>query len=109
MEESDFQPLQINGKNFDPFDNRAINAELVPHGYVYSSGYGRFAKPSFMLARLEHQEQTPDYTLYVSGKEYARDLAAFPAAAINGEIYIRRESLRQAIWEMIDEWKLKKL
>ena len=108
LEDSDYQPLPLAGQYFDPFDSAAINTQLVPQGLVYSAGYGRFGKPSFCLARLEQAEHTDHYTLYIAGPEYARDLAAMPAMALDETIYIRRESLRRAVWELVEEGRGRK-
>lgn len=38
-------PVPMGSGLADPFDSESINRELVPSGYVYSAGYGRFNKP----------------------------------------------------------------
>ena len=108
LEDSDYQSLYLAGQDFDPFDSSALNAQLVPQGLVYSAGYGRFGKPSFCLARLEQAEHSADYTLYIAGSEYVRDMTAMPAMAQKDTIYVRRESLRRAVWELIEEGRGRK-
>jgi len=106
LESSGFEPLNLGHDRFDPFDADTINHVLVPQGYVYSAGYGRFNKPHFFLGALLRQEQRDGYTVYVSSCEYARDLVAPPAMLQNGKIYLRQESLRRYLWERIEESRL---
>jgi hypothetical protein len=106
MEASSFEPLTLGNDRFDPFDAESINRALVPQGYVYSAGYGRFNKPHFFLGALQRQEQRHGNIVYVSACEYARDLVAPPAMLLNGRIYLRQESLRRYLWERIEEWRL---
>ncbi len=105
METSTFEPLTLGAARFDPFDADSINRALVPQGYVYSAGYGRFNKPHFFLGALQREERRDGYTVYVSTCEYARDLVAPPAMLQNGNIYLRQESLRRYLWERIEEWQ----
>lgn len=106
MESIEFEPLTLDHGQFDPFDTDSINRALVPQGYVYSAGYGRFNKPHFFLGALQRAERRDGYTVYVSTCEYARDLVAPPAMAQNGTIFLRQESLRRYLWERIEEWRL---
>jgi len=106
LESNEFEPLNLGHDQLDPFDTDAINQALVPQGYVYSAGYGRFNKPHFFLGALQRQEQRYGYTVYVSTCEYARDLVAPPAMMQNGKIYLRQESLRRYLWERIEESRL---
>ena len=106
MESSTFESLNLGNVRLDPFDTDGINRTLVPQGYVYSAGYGRFNKPHFFLGTLQRQEQRSGYTVYISSCEYARDLVAPPAMMQNGKIYLRQESLRRYLWERIEEWRL---
>lgn len=92
----------------DPFDIDSINRDLVPRGYVYSAGYGRFNKPLFFLGRLLKQEQRQGFTILLSSCEYARELAAPPAMLRGRTIFARRESARRFVWEKIDEWRWQK-
>ncbi len=103
LEANAFVDLPIDGERVDPFDSRAANHALAPHGYVYSGGYGHFHKPHFFLAELERIEQHEDCTVLVSGREHARDLIAPPAMMLDGIIYVRLESVRRYLWEKIEE------
>ena len=108
IEEESFAELPIDGECFDPFDNEAVNAALNPYGLVYSGGLGNKCTPHFFLGKLGQQEKQSDFTILVSEEEYARDLSAPPAMALEDTIFIRRQSLRRMIWEKIEEWQWSK-
>ena len=103
VEARDFDPIEIDGTPFEPFEAEPINRALSQRALVYSAGLGRHAKPSFFLGRLERSERIEGFDLLVAGEEYARDLAAPPAMLQGETIYIRRASLARAIWEKVEE------
>ncbi len=105
LEQVDFQALVYKGETFSPFDAQALNHKLHASGYTYSAGYGRFAKPVFVLAELESLEINHDYRLTLAGRELARELVAPPAVMQNGEIFIRTESVSRMIWDLLEEWQ----
>lgn len=109
LEQSEFVPLPVNGEQIDPLEAHEVNTVLLPHGLVYSAGYGQRAKPHFFLGKLEHYENTEEYQLIVAEDEYARDLTSPPAMSQNGTIFIRRQALRQMIWEKMEEWRWNRL
>ena len=108
LEQNEFEQIPVRDTMHDPFDAEAINQSLNDLGFVYSSGYGRNMKPMFFLGSLETREQVNGYTLVVSGKEYARDLASPPAMSLGKTIFVRRESLRRMLWEKVEEWRWNK-
>jgi len=103
LESSNFEPLQLEHGAFDPFDAEAINRELIPQGYIYSGGYGRFHKPHFFLGHLIKKENRAGHDIYISSCEYARDLEAPPAVLQGKTIFIRQESAQRFLWEKIEE------
>ena len=105
LQENAFEQVPVLDRHHDPFDAEAINRALNALGYVYSSGYGRGMKPMFFLGALESQKTHNDYTLVISGREYARDLASPPAMSQGKTIFVRRESLRRMCWEKVEEWR----
>jgi hypothetical protein len=105
LEGKPFGGIPLSTQSHDPFDADSINEVLNSLGYVYSGGLGRNMKPHFFLGALEQRRVHEGYTLYISGKEYARDLAAPPAMSQGRTIFIRRESLRRMLWEKIEEWR----
>jgi len=108
IEKQDYHLLPIAGVEHDPFDSLAINQKLLSENLIYSGGYGIKNKPHFFLAELENKQTINGYTIYISGKEYARDLTSPPAMSQNKTIYIRRESFKRLIWERTDEWRWNK-
>ncbi len=108
LEDQDFNPLEINNDTVDPFDTQTINQHLVPNGFIYSAGLGQQAKPHFFLGELEQHKVINGYNIYISNKEYARELSAYPAMSIGTDIFIRRESLRRMLWEKLETWRWNK-
>jgi hypothetical protein len=105
LSEDDFAPLPFADRLFDPFDVDHINEQLDPYGLVYSAGYGSNNKPLFFLGHLERREEPGGASVWVAGRELARDLMA-PAAMSQGDrIYIRRESFRRLLWEKLENWR----
>ncbi len=103
LEEQDYKHLEVDQQRFEPFDNELINAFLDKKNLVYNAGLGIRCRPHFFIAELEKSIQHDDYTIYISNKEYARDMAAPPAMAQGKNIFVRRESLRRVIWEILDD------
>ncbi len=108
VENENYHLLSIANNKYDPFDSQSINQSLVSDNLIYSGGYGVKDKPHFFLADLENKKTINGYTIYISGKEYARDLTSPPAMSHNKTIYIRRESFKRLIWERTDEWRWNK-
>jgi len=108
VKDHNYHAIELNGQKFDAFDTHNINKTLLSDKLIYSAGYGIKSKPHFFLADLEKKQAINDFTLYISGKEYARDLTSPPAMSQNKVIFIRRESFRRLIWERTDEWRWNK-
>jgi hypothetical protein len=105
LSEDEFAPLPLAGRLFDPFEVDQINERLDAYGLVYSAGYGSRSKPLFFLGHLERREEPGGATVWVAGRELARDLMA-PAAMCQGDrIFIRRESFRRLLWEKLENWR----
>lgn len=96
-------PLPLANGAVDPFDGEAVNRELLPLGYVYSAGYGRFQKPLFFLGNLLERREHNGFTILRSSCEYAREIAAPPAMLQGKTIFVREESARRFVWEKYDE------
>ncbi len=109
VEEQNYQPLMIQNKAYDAFDNDLINTLLLENNWVYNAGLGIRCRPHFFVADLEQRIQQDDYTILISDKEYARDMAAPAAMAQGNTIFIRRESLRRVIWEILDDARVQGL
>ncbi|KAA3621101.1 MAG: hypothetical protein DWQ08_14585 [Proteobacteria bacterium] len=105
IENRDWEPLPLNGAVCDVFDDAAVNEHLLPEHVVFSSGIGRFGKPVFFLAECIESRSQGDCTVYMAGKEYARELAAPPAMIRGNRIFLRRQSLERMLWEAVEEWR----
>ena len=103
----DFVSLPLAGRELDPFDADGVNSALAGSGLVYGAGIGRFRKPHFFLGELAREERRGDARLLVCGCEYARDVAAIPAASQGATLIVRREALRQWLWEKAEGWNQK--
>lgn len=108
LESSAFLPVPVGEREYAPFDSEAVNRALLPQGLVYSGGYGSHLTPHFFLGALLRTERRGKLTVLVSGREYARDLAAPPAMMLDDTLLVRRESLRRLLWERIEEWQWRK-
>jgi len=108
LQADELEPLRVGEHSYDAFAVDAINLALVPQGLVYGGGYGRFGKPHFFLAQLERQEQRQGMRLFVSGCEYARDIAAPPASLLDGAVFLRRDALHRWLWEKFEIWGVRK-
>lgn len=105
--DQDFVSLPLAGRELDPFDADGVNSALAGSGLVYGAGIGRFRKPHFFLGELARDERRGEAHLLVCGCEYARDVAAIPAASQGSTVIVRREALRQWLWEKADGWNLR--
>lgn len=105
--EDSFGAVPVAGIDYEPFAVADINAQLVPQGLVYGAGIGRFGKPHFFLGRLERAEESDGLNVLVCECEYARDLTTMPAALQGGTVIVRREALRQWLWEKAEAWAMK--
>ncbi len=108
LADKDYAALPLDGHEYAPFDVAAINRQLIPHGLVYGAGIGRFGRPHFFLGALERNDAYDGLTVLVSGREYARDLGALPAALQGDAIFVRRAALRQWLWEKAEAWQMKR-
>ena len=108
LENQDYLNIEIENEKISPFESRLINLKLQSHQLVYSGGMGINNRPHFFLADLDTFEQHNDYSLYIAGKEYARDMSAPPAMSHQNNIYIRRESFRRLLWEKLETWRWNK-
>ena len=104
LEHGDYLPLPTDDALVDPFAAATINRTLVPRGWMYGAGVGRFGKPQFFLAELEREEWRDGVRVLVAGREHARDLAPAPAALRADTIYVRTDVLRRLLWERAELW-----
>ena len=102
--DEEFKPIQLDSRQFDPFDSASINRQLQPQQLFYHAGIGQKAVQHFFFADLEDQFHEQEIRITVTGKEYARDLTAPPAMSSQDQIIVRQESLKRMCWERYQEW-----
>jgi hypothetical protein len=105
LEENEFQSIDIQGREYKPFDVKKINSVLLNHGYIYAAGYGNMLKPVFLLAGLSEKYTIKRCTVQVSGKEIARDLSTSPAMIQGNTIIARNQTTNLFFWEKYEEMK----
>jgi hypothetical protein len=108
LEDIDFHPLLIDGEQYDPFDSAGINHALLPYGLVYGGGYAHWGNPNFFLAQLQRSEQRSGLTVLVSGCEYARGVAAPPAALNQDMVFLRTDAMQRWLWGRFEIWGVHK-
>jgi hypothetical protein len=108
VEENDYRSIPVDGRDHDHFDTAAINHALKEHGLVYGGGYGRWGRPHFFLARLLRSESRSNLAIMVSGHEYARDMAAPPAALNRNMVFLRMDAMQRWLSEKVEIWGLSK-
>jgi hypothetical protein len=108
VEEIDYLPIPVDGRDYDHFDTAAINRALREHGLVYGSGYGSWGRPNFFLGQLLRSEEHSDISIMVSGHEYARNMAAPPAALNRGTVFLRIDAMQRWLLDKVEIWELSK-
>jgi hypothetical protein len=109
LDEMDYQPLSVSGRQYDPFDADAINAVINADGLVYSAGLVNCGRPHFFLCRLERRQETRDgYHLWLCGDELARGLWTPPGLSLGQNIFVGRQALRRYLWEQLEIWRWKR-
>lgn len=106
VEDMDFSPIRIGGGQYGPFEAEEINEAVRSQcgdGLLYGAGYGVFGKPVFFVADLESRREVEGYEVYVSGREYARDLSLHPAMLQGRTILARKEIIKLLIWGKYEE------
>jgi len=98
-----FRSLSAAGKTMEPLDLEEINAALGDKKVVYGAGYGRSMKTVFFLAEKVEQRNDEGCPILILGKEWAREMASPFAMVQDGQIIIRKESLRFFFWDQIQE------
>lgn len=107
MEGMEFSPIRIGGEEFGPFEADRINEVLLGEGALYGAGYGLYGKPVFFVSELAGREVVEGYDVYISGKEYARDISLHPAMLRGKTIFARKEITTLLIWEKLGELSTK--
>lgn len=105
VSEDEFRALRLAGQDFDPFEAAQMNRHLASQGLLYSAGLIYGGKPQFFVTELlEHQVDESGFELWIGGRELARGLQAPPAMTQGKHIFLRRDALRQLLWERYESW-----
>lgn len=105
LADEDYRPLVLAGERLDPFAADAINARLEEDGLMYSAGLIQGGRAQFFLSELDGTERGDDgFELWVGRRELARGLYAPPAMTRGRSIFLRRNSLKQLLWEKYESW-----
>ncbi|RJR35511.1 MAG: hypothetical protein C4576_24925 [Desulfobacteraceae bacterium] len=99
--ESDLGEITIDGSPYPPFDVEKINERLEPLGFCYGAGFVHGLKPTFFFAPIEEKRRMNGTTIFLLGRELARDLLTLPAMTQDNSILIRWESVRLFLWNQI--------
>jgi hypothetical protein len=101
LSEAEFQPLTVDGREFEVFDSQAINTVLVPQGLFYGAGYAHSLKPTFFLAEVDGHDTLHGRTVWRLGRELARDLLTLSAFSQDDQVVLRTEAARMYLWDEI--------
>lgn len=104
-----FKHLKLDIFQVDPFDSDTINDKINVKNLFYHAGIGQKGIQHFFIADLHNHHQLEETDVFITGKEYARDLTAPPAISTQTDIVIRQESLKRMCWERYQEWAWNKL
>ena len=99
--EQDFGRIALGDHSYDPFDVTALNAVLEPEGLLYGAGYVHGLRPTFFLAAVEEKTRENGFSVYLLGRELARDLLTLPALSQGDAILLRREASRFFLWDQM--------
>lgn len=104
--DEEYRSLTLGEHRIDPFDVAGVNQRIRDLGYLYSAGLAQSGRAQFFLTRLLAHEQGADgFDLWVGGEELARGLHVPPALLLGRDIYLRRDALKQLLWEKYEAWQ----
>lgn len=104
--EDPYLPLDICGRQEDPFELSEINNLLADDSLVYGAGYGRSLKSIFFLAEKIREDSVEGCPVVILGREMAKELSSPFAMLQEGTITIRRDPMRFFFWDQIQEIRL---
>jgi hypothetical protein len=113
LADRDFAALPLPGAAaaaVDPFAVDVVNQRLLPLGLLYGAGTALGGQAVFFLAQCHAIGTREGLRVQQAGREFARGLAAPPAALASGSdgpIVLRRESLARACWERYEAFALR--
>jgi hypothetical protein len=107
LQDKELEDIIIGGSTFEPFEVSNINKKLEKKNLIYGAGYGIRMKPSFFIADLISKRRIDNYEVYIAGKEYARDLADYPAMIQDSAIFARLDTTKLLLWERFEELRVR--
>lgn len=108
FEDESYEKISLHGNLFGPFEIERINAVLEKEGLIYGAGYGLHMKPSFFLADILSRETIDGFHVYITGREYARELSDNPAMLQDRTIIVRADTIRLLLWQRFEEMRCNK-
>jgi hypothetical protein len=107
LEDKGFEDITTGEQVYGSFEVERINAALEKENLLYGAGYGIHMKPSFFLADLLSKKKVEGHVVYIAGREYARDLAHYPATLQDGVIFARVDTTRHLLWGKFEELRMR--
>lgn len=101
LADDDYGTIEVDGRRFAPFNTFEINEVLSPHGFLYGAGYGHRLKPTFFMAAIVSRQRRQNTTVFILGRELARDLMTLPALAQDNAVVLRTEAAGLYLWDKI--------
>jgi hypothetical protein len=101
LAEEEMAPLLLGGQRYDPFATAELNARLAGQGLFYGAGYAQSLKPTFFLAEVRERRKLDGRTVFVLGRELARDLLTLPALTQERSVVLRRDAARLFFWDQL--------
>ena len=101
LQDRDFASIDIDGRFFDPFDVKGINARLAARDLFYGAGYAQSLKPSFVLGRIDARLEDNGIDVVHLGNELVRDLLTLPALSQDNAVVLRKAAARLFVWDQI--------
>ncbi len=105
LTEKDFQPIELDGEVFDPFDALSVNRILRPQKLIYGAGYAVGMKPSFFLGELEETRPMGELEVNIVGTELVRDIFISPVMRQGNSIFARRSAMLFILWDQLVEMR----
>jgi len=107
LEEEDYKNIAINDNIYGPFEVEKINDDLAKERLIYGAGLGLHGKPCFFLADLTSKKAIDGFDIFLSGREYAKDLSEYPALLQDRAIFARTEPTKHLLWQRFEEMRCK--
>jgi len=105
LTEESFRPLTILGKPILPHNLGLVNKILDQGNLLYGAGHGRSMKAVFFLADILDKRIVEDCSVYILGREMAKEMANPIGLVQDGVVIIKKEALRYFLWDQFQEMR----